>query len=329
MTRPPKFFFNGAIYFVTTSVEEGFMFPPNETTKEVILKSLAQAQKLHDVEILDIIVQPTHVHLMIRAIDPSDLSSFMKCFKCEVAHAINGILGRGSKTVWCSRYDSPYIPDLATAMAKIAYIYANPSNDNAVDTIDQFPGFNTFHLRESIASGVMTSHEALIATHYIPRPEFTKIKNHTPEGYKAYRDRLIKNKKRNFLTLKPNALFHQFGITDEKEIKRLTAEILAEVRRREEVNRAQRQAEGRSLIGAKRLMATPIGAPYTPQRSGKRMRTHCNDLELRIETLTWMRELRNKARSVYERWKLGDFSVPFPMGLFPPAPVRLVEPLGW
>jgi hypothetical protein len=257
------------------------------------------------------------------------MASFMKCFKCETAHALNGILGRGQRTVWRERYDSPYIPDLETAIQKIAYIYSNPSNDYAVDSIERFPGFNTFELRAQMATGEKTLEEVNFPTYLIPRPEFTKIQDHTPEGYTKYRARLIHKKKRTSVVVNPNALFHKFGITNEAEIRRLNSVIVAEIRCREEKNRAQRQAEGRSLIGARRLISTPIGTPYTPHRTGRRMRVHSHDRELRIQILAWMRKLYRKARAVFDRWKLGDYSVPFPMGLFPPSNIRLVEPLGW
>lgn len=305
------------------------MLPPNETTKEIVLKSIAQAQRLHKVEILDIIVQPTHIHMLIRVIDPTDFKNFIKCLKCESAHAINGILGRRKKTVWCAGYDSPYVPDLETAIEKIIYIYCNPSNDGAVDSIDQFPGLNTFKLREGMAHGVLPLEKSYIQTYLIPRPEFTKIQNHSPQGYASYREKLIEKKKKNFVTINPNALFHKFGITDEAEIRKLNATIVAEVRRREEKNRDKRHAAGQGVIGVKRLVSTPIGAPYVPQRTGRRMRVHSIDRDLRIKTLSWMRELRQRAIEVYKLWKLGDVAIPYPMGLFPPANIRLVEPLGW
>jgi REP element-mobilizing transposase RayT len=329
MPAPPKFTFHGGIYFVTTSVEEGITFPPNETTKELILKSLAQAQGLHNIEIIDIIIQPTHVHMLVRVIDPSDAVDFMERFKTESAHAINRILGRKKKTLWCEGYDSPFIPDIATAIEKIAYLYANPSNDGAVDSINDFPGFNTFYLREAVAAGEQFFSQTYIPTYHIARSDFTVVKDHTPDGYQRYRNRLIQNKKKNSLTISPNALFQKFGITDEAEIRTLNRVIIDEVRRREEKNRTLRQDEGKAVIGAERLAATPIGTHYVPDRTGRRMRVHCVDRELRRATLKWMRELYRRARVVLDRWRIGDFSVPYPIGLFPPTGIRLAEPLGW
>ncbi len=105
--------------------------------------------------------------------------------------------------------------------------------------------------------------------------------------------------------------------------------ILGELRRREGVNRTMRQIEGKAVIGAKRLVGTPIGAPYVPTRTGRRMQVHSVDRELRRQTIAWMKRLYEKGRRVLERWRLGDFSWAYPFGLFPPTGIRLAEPIGW
>lgn len=325
MPRPPKFYFPGKIYFITTSVEDGFMFPPNELTRELVLKSLAQAQKLYNIEILDVIVQMTHIHIMVRVIDPADAADFMERFKTETAHVLNRILGKKKKTVWCEGYDSPLIPDLATAIDKIAYIYANPSNDDGEDTIEAFPGFNTFSTRKWMASGELPLDDVEIATYYLARTDFHPATDHTPEGYRRYRLNLIEGRKKNALTISPNAVFHAFGITDEREIRALNGLIVSEVRKREEINRSVRETQGRTVIGAKRLRETPIGAHYIPDRSGRRMRVHCKDITLRKEVLSALRALVKTRDKVREGRRKGDYSLRYPIGVFPPYEFRLAE----
>jgi REP element-mobilizing transposase RayT len=325
MPRPPKFYFPGKIYYITTSVEEGFMFPPNELTREYILKSLAQAQTRHKIEIVDIIVQPTHIHIMVRVLDPTDAAKFMERFKTETAHVVNRILGRKKKTVWCEGYDSPLIPDLATAIDRIAYIYANPSNDNGEDTIEAFPGFNTFSSRKWMASGELPLDDIEVTTYHLARSDFIPVMDHTPEGYNRYRLNLVQNKKKNTVTFSPNALFKAFGITDEKEIRQLNAFIVAEVRKREEKNRSLREAAGRTVIGAKKLRETPIGTHYVPNRKGRRMRVHCKDVKLRKEVLADLRAMVEKRDEVRELRRKGDYSRRYPIGMFPPYEFRLAE----
>jgi len=329
MPAPPKFFFHGAIYFITTSIERDVMLPPNPLIREIILKCLAQAQCLYPIEIIDIIIQPTHVHMLVRIRDPKSAAGFMERFKTESAHAINGLLGRKRSTLWCERYDSPYIPDLETAISKIVYIYTNPSNDGGVDSIRDFPGFNTFHLRESCASESSDFKLVELETYVIPRPRFTKLKSNSHKYYSEYRDNLIKDLETTVVTLSPNALFEKFGIKDATLIRKYNQLIIQKIEQKEELNRVERKQRGVGVIGATRLAGTTIGSAFMPSRSGRRMRVHCVDKAVRIETLFWMRELQEAGRRVREQWRIGDYSDRYPMGLFPPNGFRLAEPLRW
>ena len=81
MPRCPKFLYHGSIHFVTTSVEEGLMLPPNRVTQELVRKSMAQAQNLYPVTICGYLVEATHVHFILQTIDPTDFTDFIERFK--------------------------------------------------------------------------------------------------------------------------------------------------------------------------------------------------------------------------------------------------------
>ena len=83
MPRLPKIFFNGSLHFVTTSVEDGLMLPPNPLINEILKKCIAQAQNLHPVDISHFNALTTHAHFFMRVIDPQDAADFMERFKTE------------------------------------------------------------------------------------------------------------------------------------------------------------------------------------------------------------------------------------------------------
>ena len=60
MPRPPKLVFNNTALFITTSVEEGFMFPSNPLIEMRLRSCLARAQQLHPVEVSHLVVEATH-----------------------------------------------------------------------------------------------------------------------------------------------------------------------------------------------------------------------------------------------------------------------------
>ena len=127
MPRSNKVFFHGSIHFVSISVEEGFMFPPNPLIKELLKKCIAQAQHLYPIQICALLVESTHIHLLVRVIDPQDAVNFFGRFKTESAHAVNRLLGRKKRTVWCEGYDSPLVDDIETIKDKICLLYTSPS----------------------------------------------------------------------------------------------------------------------------------------------------------------------------------------------------------
>ena len=92
-------------------------------------------------------------------------------------------------------------------------------------------------------------------------------------------------------------------------------------------SRQERIRAKKDIMGVKRLMTTPICAPFTPHRSGRRVYVICGDLELRKTFISNLQNLSGRAKEVYNRWKQGDFSLPFPLGLFPPGMPKLANPL--
>ena len=329
MPRSNKIFFHGSIHFVSISVEEGFMFPPNPLIEELLKKCIAQAQQLHPIHICALLVESTHIHLLIRVIDPQDAVNFFGRFKTESAHAVNRLLGRKKRTVWCEGYDSPLVDDIETIKDKIAYIYENPSKDGLVDQVDHFPGLSTWHDFKNLSPRSHTKRK--YETRYIARDEFKPLGGNPLklQDYARLRRQLTYKKKKNSYEINFNAWMERFGITDPQEQHLVNQNIIGMVREREAVHREAREDKGRGVIGLRRFEDTTEGAPYKPDRKGRRMLVHSLDSEFRKRQISWIRELIRAGREVLERWRQGDFSVSYPMGLFPPTGVRLVEPIGW
>ena len=332
MASPRKIYFHGGIHFVTLSMREGIMLPPNPLTKELLLKCLAQAQTLHPVNISHFLASSTHVHFLMRVIDPSDAADFVERFKTESSHALNRMLGR-YRNNWCEGYDSPLIPDLATAIEKIAYIYSNPAKDYMADSVEYYPGFNTW--RQFMEYGSRSVAVKQYETRYLARTAFegllpTKSKNPLrEEDYRRIRRHLIHGKMKNHFEVDLMSWMERYNVTSKEEQLEVNQKILARTRELEAEYRAQREAAGHKVFSRREVVETPIGHPYTPDRTGKKMLVHCIDPKLRRKTIKWIKGLEALAKEVQERWKLGDYSVPYPEGLFPPNGMRLQEPIDW
>jgi REP element-mobilizing transposase RayT len=319
MSRLPKIVINKTVVALTTSVEEGLMFPPNPLINDILVGCLAKAQALHPLEICDIVIEATHVHMIAVVGDPNDVKGFMERFKTESAHAVNRLLGRKKRTVWCEGYDSPTLLTPEDVINKIAYTYENPSKDGLEDRIEKYPGVSGFRFR-GMESGVMEA--PLVARHdldVLPTGDINE------DDYRRLARKLGYGKKRIKLKLSPNAWMKCFNITEPEGVRTYNARILREIRIREEGHRVARRNAGSDVIGWRRLVNTPIGREFRPQRSGRRMWCICYDKKLRRRFIRWAKNLVCQARAVLERWRRGDRSIPYPPGLYPPSMPKIAE----
>lgn len=319
MPRLAKIALNGSVVIISTSIEEGIMLPPNALVKLIIEKSLAQAYDAHPIRICHIITEGTHLHFLIVVDNPDDIKGFMERFKSESAHALNRVLGRKKRTIWCEGYDSPIILDLEKAIDQICYLYENPSKDGLVDSIEQYPGFSSWwHFNNKRD----TVHSA-----WIPRDAFRKLPTGelTEDNYRAEARLLKKGRKANNFKLFPDAWMEAFGITDAKTKREINERIKKAVKEREALHRENRKLEGKTVIGPSKLIATPIGAHYIPERTGKRTWCLATTKELRKDFIRFAKNLVLEGREVFEAWRRGDTKVPYPIGLYPPSMPKLAN----
>ncbi len=52
-----------------------------------------------------------------------------------------------------------------------------------------------------------------------------------------------------------------------------------------------------------------------------------DDIQQRVDFIDYLKGLYEKAREVFEKWKTGDYAIPFPLGLYPPSMPKLAEPI--
>jgi REP element-mobilizing transposase RayT len=89
-----KYHPHGSVLFVTFAVEEGLLFLCNPLIEALIHSCLARASTLYPVGACHVAFEATHLHMLIVVDNPANVSEFMRHFKAESAHMINGILGR-------------------------------------------------------------------------------------------------------------------------------------------------------------------------------------------------------------------------------------------
>lgn len=314
-----KYHVNKAVLFVTYSVEEGLLLLANPLIELILKSSLAHAQFHHPVRICHFLVEATHIHFIMVVDNPDDVDGFAERFKTETAHRINRLLGRRKRTIWCEGYDSPTLLTPEDVVDKIVYTYTNPAKDNLEDSIEKYPGLSSWCMRTET-----TSKEWI----YIPRSEFSALCNHSLASYKKEAERLQKLSNQTLtFKLNPDAWMDVFEIDAPAERSKLHERINAGISSKEAAYRLERHKKQMVPLGKTKLISQILDLNYRPIRSGKRMWCICYNQELRKKFISQLKRLSKIANKVFLNWKLGDFSLPFPLGFYPPSMPKLASPL--
>jgi len=317
-----KYHPSGSVLFVTFSIEEGLLLLSNPLCLAIIRSCLAAAQKLYPVRICHLIVEATHIHLVVVVRNPDDIPSFLRHFKTESAHALNSLLGRNKRTIWCDGYDSPRVLTLTKTISVIGYIYANPAKDNLVGSVDEYPGFSTWKM---FLKGEFTKFWKRIR-----RPQYRALTpdSHNLSGYTREAARLLSdsNELEQF-TLEPNAWLEAFGVTDVEQQEQINARVIALVRYREQRAERKRERQRKRVMGRERLMRQELDVTHRPERKGKRMWCLSDNRAARVEYIRSLKKLKQEARRVLALWRMGDTLAKYPPGLYPPSMPKLANVL--
>jgi REP element-mobilizing transposase RayT len=320
MPSPPRLLLPHSVVFITTRMEEGLPLIPTDFIKVIIEGILGRAYKKYRIIACHYIFMNNHLHLLLVVEDPDAVAGFMDRLKTETAHAVNRLLGRRKKTVWYDDYDAVPILTVEDCIEKIAYIYTNPQKADLVESIEEYPGVSSWKLYREGKKGFVAR--------WIQRPMISKLPNMAMSlnQQKSFAQTLLKkSKKRVVFRIFPDAWMKCFGITGNEKMSSINKCIIDRIRQLELKHKTDRATAGKTVIGAHRLKVQPIDKPYAPQKFGRRMWCICRDVAIRVAFICSVKELRRQAKLVRKRWLLGDFSLPFPIGLFPPRMARLAN----
>lgn len=141
-----KYHPHGSVLFATFSIEQGILLLCNPLCEAILKSCLARAQFMYPVRVVAFLIEGTHIHLVLVVDNPDDVPAFIRHFKTESAHALNRILGRRKRTIWCEGYDSPVVLTLLRTLMVLTYIYSNPAKDDLEKSIDRYPGVSSWKM---------------------------------------------------------------------------------------------------------------------------------------------------------------------------------------
>ena len=281
---------------------------------EIIWSALARAQKLYPVDVCGLNFERNHGHLALMVQNPEMVPLFIGYVKQETAQAINHLLGRRRRTVWAEDYDSPTVLDSDKALEKIAYLLLNPVKDNQASSLDEYPGVSSWKL--------FKGQDFTRKCRFFHRDDVPRLKNpHCPWlENKRVLEALDKDENSPVdFCLSPYVWKTCFedteNLTDEQVRELILERIEAEARKLIEENKSKKLPTPKPEELQRQSMLTP----YVPKTFGKRMLCLSSIKELRVVFIAGYKRLRDKAEWVLSQWRLGNWLLPFPPGLFPPC----------
>lgn len=308
--------------FATASLEQGLLLLANPLCQSILKSCLAKALSWFPVRLCHFVVEANHVHMVYVVKNPSDACKFMGYFKAEVAHRMNKLFGWKKRTVWCEGYDSPVILSPTRALITIAYLYSNPAKDSLEESIDRFPGLSSWKMFRTGQHTVKWKHIRRSAFRFLAKDA------HTLQGYTREAERILNSTKRTQeFQIQPNAWLEAYGISDPDEQNVWNSRLVERIRTLEVRAKEQRQVRKSAVIGRAKLMSQKMTLNYKSNRSGKRMWCLSHKRSDRVAFIENLKILIKLADVVFTNWHLGDYSVSYPPGLFPPGMPKIIEPL--
>lgn len=238
---------------------------------------------------------------------PQDVPNFMGYIKGEISHAINRLLGRRQKTIWCDGYDSPILLTVDEIRKYIKYIYQNPSRAKLVHFIDEYPGVSSWEM--------FKGNKLINKCLKLPRDCIPKLYSAAlgVNQQKRIVDKFMSLKLNSYdFILEPDAWRESFPGAFSNQ------EVIDEIKKEEELQKIERIKTNIDVIGATELRRQSMLKEYTPKKYSPKMICLCSDLPLRKTFIESFKALSHLAYKAYQSWKNGDYSFKIPPGMFCP-----------
>lgn len=305
----------GSIYFVTCRTSQGLPFVPNVFLHKLILGLIARAHsKYSGITICHFLFMSNHYHFLVKLDGPPEqMCFFFGYLNGQLSKYFKRLLGVAQIKFWSKRYDARRILTAEDVIAKIAYCYLNPVTAGLVDRTNEWEGPTSLSYYTS---------NSQFCCEWIPITKLTEL----PRG--PFSANLIEACLRIFsdpavqtleLDLQPNAWKEAFPESRNWNNAEIRTRIMEGIRKNETLLRKARIQRGKRVLGVRKLRHMSIFQRYYSQ-TFKRSSLCISSCKIRFaEYKAKYDSFCAKCQIVYNAWKAGDISAPFPEGAFIPS----------
>jgi len=323
MSTQRRYIQAGCLYEICFRAKEGLPLPPKQVINLLITSAIARAQRDHKVHLCHYLWMSNHPHLYLIARDADQCKNFYGEVQKKLTESIKRLLGESQMNIWEGTANVAHIGDLDEAVREIAYAFANPATANLVDTIEDYPGLNTFALTNNDELTFQHKQKACWVRDRTVKPLQGPCLSERQDMLLTKQLKEANKKRPHELVLEPNLWMQCFGITSNEDIRKVNQRIHRQLWQLEEKARELRLLEGKSIVGRSKLLSEPIMKPHTPKKKERKVFVLCSVKELRISLIQQYKEFCAICRERYSEWKQSNFDNPWPPGAFrPPLPVQ-------
>ena len=331
MPRANRAFSDNTVYEIIPRTRECLPMPPNQTSNELKLGILGRTQRDSKVELSHFLDMNNHSHTLAVSNHCEKQNKFYMELQKKTTDAVKALLGLKSLSLWEDRPSVAKVATLDDAIKRIVYIYCNPSKASLCDSIEEYPGINSWSAFLQCEPRVDA--EVVVDARWYPVSEIPKLPSRllSPKQDARIHQELASSEKAlsHPIIIKPFKWLEAFGIVNPYKIERIRQKIIAQVRETERVNAEARLAAGKRSVPRSVLVREPYMKPHTPKKKERKIYLICGDRELRLELLERFRQIFDRCRECYRKakeglrveWPPGTFTPWFPPGFTFPVPV--------
>lgn len=330
MPRQRRYIKSNSLYEITFRSRDTLPFACTELMKVILQGILARIQRDNKVTVHHYIFEGSHPHILCTANDADQCQKFYGQLQKQITDSIKRLLGLEHLNIWDGRASVIEIGSLEDAIDKIGYLYSNPSNDDLETCIEQYPGVNSWNatLEAGSVNEAIQSEHPWIQLPMIPALPSSSV---TAKQDSAVCEKMLAQAKyTHSLRVYPYQWLRCFlENPTEEDLKRVKAAALENLRRREKENSERRAENCKKVLGAARLRRQPLLKPHTPKKKGRKIFVQSMFREVRQRIIENIKQVDELCRKVYQKWKVGDFSVLWPPGTFPPPLPPMANAVLW
>jgi len=320
MPHSRRHFVANQLYTVTFRVRRGLPLVATNYIKLLLGGIMARALRDDKITLCHHLWMANHPHFLAICHDAQMLVDFYAEVQKKVTDAVKSLLGVSHLALWQGRPIVARVTDLDAAINQVVYLYANPTRANLVDTIEQYPGLNSFLSFKNCALHSEVSTPVVSSEYWVSHVQIPCLPEHSMRLHKDldFTEELKKKGIKCELKTFPNAWMKCFGIESKAEVAETNQRILGRLKEREQMHRETRILEKKTVIGERELRVQSILKDHIPPQCQRRAFVISSNKKERIAYIEEFKAICKKCVQCFKDALMG-LCCEWPPGVFRPS----------